>query len=345
MAKTTYPTPEKAKLSVIIPAYNAEDWIGPTLDHLWIALGPTKWKSIEIIVIDDGSSDKTAEVAKKTLKDKKVRVITQKNQGRFKTRKNGLDVANGDYIFFIDSRTYAHRGSFKFLVKAMNKHPEAVVWNGHVHIDREGNLQARFWYTVTFVAWRRYLAKPKLTHYGLDKFDYYPKGTTCFFAPKDLLMQAYNKFETSFNDLKFANDDSSLIRYIAKSADIYLDPSFSFTYNSRSTIRAFFKHSLHRGTVFIDGFLKPGTRYRYPLLLYLLFVPIGFAVAFFWPVILLAIPMGMVLALLVLLTLRVSLADATSFVVLLPVFVIFYTFGLYRGFYMKLTQKGSRQAI
>lgn len=345
MTITTYPAPEKAKLSVIIPAYNAEEWIGPTLKHLWVALSPTKWRSVEIIVIDDGSTDQTAEVASSTLKDRKVKVVKQKNQGRFKTRKNGLDVATGDYVFFIDSRTYAHKGSFKFLVKAMKKYPEAHVWNGHVHIDRDGNLQARFWYTVTFVAWRRYLSKPKLTHYGLDKFDHYPKGTTCFFAPRDLLLQAYDQFETSFEDLKFANDDSSLIRYIAQSTDIYLDPSFSFTYNSRTSIKAFFKHSMHRGTVFIDGFLKPGTRYRYPLILYLGLVPIAILTIIQWPAMLLAIPAVLAVVGIGIVMLGVGLADAASFIALMPIFVIFYTLGLYRGLFMKITQKSNKPTI
>lgn len=338
MKQTVYPKPEQAKLSVIIPAYNAEAWIGPTLKHLWAALSPTKWKSIEIIVVDDGSKDQTARVAMTTLDEKKVTVLSQENQGRFKTRKNGLDKASGDYIFFIDSRTYAHKNAFTFLVQAMKKYPEAVVWNGHIHIERKGNIQARFWYVVTFVAWRRYLAKPKLTHYGLKDFDYYPKGTTCFFAPKDLLVQAYEQFETIFEDLKYSNDDSSLIRYIAEKTDIYLDPHFAFTYNSRSTMKAFFKHTLHRGIVFIDGFLKPGTRYYYPLLIYLAGLPLAIVAAVLWPVILLAIPIGLMIVGLGFLALGVSPIDALSFVGLLPLFMVMYTTGLYKGLIMKSTQ-------
>ena len=280
-----YPKPKDAKLSVIIPAYNAENWMQPTLKKLWLSLSKSQWKHIEIIVVDDGSKDKTAEAAEHADIGLKVKVIKQKNAGRFIARKTGLEAAIGDYVFFIDSRVFAHQNSFNYLAKQMSKNPKAVVWNGHVEVERQGNPYARFWHAVTYVAWRGYMARPRLVHYGLSDLEYYPKGTTCFFAPKDLFIKAYKGFKTGYKDYKNANDDTALIRIIAAESDLYMSPQFSFTYHSRSTLKAFMKHTVHRGVVFIDGFLRRGGRYSVLLTAYLFLVPLFSALIIIKPLI------------------------------------------------------------
>ena len=84
------------KISVIIPSYNAEKYIGECLDSV---LSQT-YKNLEIIVIDDGSTDKSFTIAKSR---KKVKVIKQKNMGVSVARNTGIDTATGDYIHFIDA--------------------------------------------------------------------------------------------------------------------------------------------------------------------------------------------------------------------------------------------------
>lgn len=334
-----YKKPFEAKLSVIIPAYNSQDWIGPTLNYLWASLQSTHWQSIEIIVVDDGSSDSTAEKARSTIRDIKVKIIKQPNSGRLAARKTGLMAAKGDYVFFLDSRVYAAENSFKYMVRMMNKLTDAVVWNGHVEVERKSNPYARFWHVVAFLAWRKYFLKPKLSHYNIKNFDYYPKGTGCFFAPRDILLNAYDQFHTDYADDRNANDDTSLIRHIAKETDIYVSPNFRFTYNARSTLKGFIRHTKHRGIVFIDGYLLKGTRYYRPLIIYLLSIPIYVAAAIFYPVILLIIPAILLFIFLTSLALRVGLDDAIGFTLVFPLFVPCYTLGLYQGLYMKLKKR------
>jgi glycosyltransferase involved in cell wall biosynthesis len=327
--------PKDSILSVVIPAFNSEQWIIPTLEKLWASLGKTSWKKIEILVVDDGSTDSTAVMAKKANLGVPIRIIKQRNSGRLKTRKNGISKAVGDYIFFLDSRVYTQPGAFEYLVFQMQDNPEAVVWNGHIIVERKGNVFARFWYTVTYIAWRRYMKHPELTHYGLKDFDYYPKGAGCFFAPKYYLVEAYKKFSTVYKNDRNANDDTTLIRHIAEISDIYISPGFAFTYNSRSTWKSFIRHTLHRGVVFIDGYLHRGTRYFYPLIVYLLAVPVLFILAIFHPIILLIPVIAVVSSFLFVLFLGSRLDDAAAFAYVLPVFAIYYTFGLYKGVFMR----------
>src|SRR5262249_31339743 len=85
-------------VSILIPAFNAERWIGDTLRS---ALSQT-WPSKEIIVVDDGSTDRTVEIARK-FEPEGVRVFTQKNQGAAAARNKAYSLSKGDYIQWLDA--------------------------------------------------------------------------------------------------------------------------------------------------------------------------------------------------------------------------------------------------
>ncbi len=90
----------KPKVSVIVPIYNAQEMILATLESI---LAQTL-QEIEIICVDDGSSDDTLSVLRKIQeKDKRVRVIAQENRGAGAARNTGLDVATGEYLSFLDA--------------------------------------------------------------------------------------------------------------------------------------------------------------------------------------------------------------------------------------------------
>ena len=88
----------KPLVSILIPAHNAEKWIGETLRS---AIAQT-WDHKEIIVLDDGSTDKTLAVARK-FESPQLRVVTQKNQGAAATRNNLFLLSTGDYIQYLDA--------------------------------------------------------------------------------------------------------------------------------------------------------------------------------------------------------------------------------------------------
>src|SRR5512140_2969405 len=88
----------KPLVSILIPAYNAGEWIADTIQS---ALSQT-WPSIEIIIIDDGSKDQTLSVARR-FASKNVNVVTQPNQGAAATRNNAFNLCQGDYIQWLDA--------------------------------------------------------------------------------------------------------------------------------------------------------------------------------------------------------------------------------------------------
>lgn len=88
----------KPLVSILIPAYNAENWLGYTLES---AVGQT-WPRKEIIVVDDGSRDRTAEVAK-SFASKGVKVVSTENRGLSAAVNQAYRLSQGDYIQELDS--------------------------------------------------------------------------------------------------------------------------------------------------------------------------------------------------------------------------------------------------
>ncbi|HSX33078.1 MAG TPA: glycosyltransferase family 2 protein [Candidatus Saccharimonadales bacterium] len=329
-------------ISVVIPAFNAGVWLPETTAKIHAAVAKAKITDYEIIIVNDGSTDGTRETLAAMQKVDKHLVVVQlaKNEGRFLARKAGIKRATKEYVLFVDSRVHVDEGSLAYVVRQMKKNPELQAWNGHVRIRLDWNIFARFWDAVTFIAWRRYLRRPRLVQYGIEDFDYYPKGTGFFLAPRKLLMSYINAFKAQIDDLHFVSDDTALLRNIARDVKITIAPEFSCLYFSRDRLRPFIVHTLHRGTFFVDGFLQRGNRFFVPLIGFLILSPLALVALCVWPVPIITLGLiGWLLELLAALLLGVPAASALSFWLLTPVFALLYGLGIWRGVYMLLRQK------
>ena len=125
-----------ADISIIIPAYNAEKYINKCLDSI---VNQTK-EELEIIVINDGSTDKTEEKVKE-YQDKRIKYYKNKNQGIGKTRNFGIEKATGKYIMFIDSDDYIEKDACeKMYNKAENENLDVVICDFYKEYDN-GNIE------------------------------------------------------------------------------------------------------------------------------------------------------------------------------------------------------------
>lgn len=101
-------------LSIIVPAFNIENYISRCLENLI----NQNYKNIEIIVVDDGSKDKTGEIIDSYVKkDSRIKVIHKKNEGVSIARNIGIDIAKGDYIGFVDGDDIVDKEMFEVLIK------------------------------------------------------------------------------------------------------------------------------------------------------------------------------------------------------------------------------------
>lgn len=126
----------KSSISVIVPVYNAEKYVGKCIESVQ-AQTYTSW---QMILVDDGSIDKSFEVCQRYAdSDTRISVIHQENAGAGAARNTGLAKAKGDYVVFIDSDDYVDKDYFALLAK----HNEDVVFIDAQAIDENGRVVRR----------------------------------------------------------------------------------------------------------------------------------------------------------------------------------------------------------
>lgn len=103
-------------ISIVIPVYNCEKYIARCLDSV---LNQT-YKWLEIIVINDGSTDQTADICRKYVQsDARVKYVEQQNKGVAYTRKRGIQLATGDYVGFVDADDYIEADMYEQMIMYM----------------------------------------------------------------------------------------------------------------------------------------------------------------------------------------------------------------------------------
>jgi glycosyltransferase involved in cell wall biosynthesis len=250
------------RLSVVIPAYNEEASIADTIRAATIAVQQSAhFTTAEIVVVDDGSSDETAVAALTAEAGVPVRVERlEANSGRFVARRRGLDASKGEYVLFLDAGVLVNAEGLRFVGDELESRG-ADVWNAHTIMNTDGNPFGHFWSVTSGIAFADYLSAPRTTSFDASEFDRYPKGTTCFFAPRALLLEAMDTTRSRYADPRNANDDTPLLRALAKQRPIHLSPHFTSVYTPRDNVQAFVRHAIHRGVVFLDGHGRRESRF------------------------------------------------------------------------------------
>jgi glycosyltransferase involved in cell wall biosynthesis len=317
------------RLSVVLPVYNEAPHLPATIEALLEAVERSRFEA-DLIVVDDGSTDGSAEAARASVAERlPLTVLTQSNEGRFSARRAGLEAATADWVLLLDGRVRIDADALAFVHDRL---ADTRVWNGHVHVDADGNPYGAFWKLVAELAWPDYFEAPTETSFGSEDFDRYPKGTTFFLAPTALLLAAVRAFRSRYADLRSANDDTPVIRFIAERERIHLSPRFACEYSPRTSLRAFLRHAFHRGTVFLDGHARRGSRFL-PLTIAFFPVSAAFALAALRRPLLVPVSSTAAAAVAggVVLRRGGSRAEATSFAALAPVYLVAHGAGMWRG--------------
>jgi hypothetical protein len=252
------PAPPLDALSVVVPVYNEETWIRSCLTALVASAGKADLP-LDVVVVDDGSTDRTPDVLRELAAEHGIRVVTQPNSGRLAARSTGLAEVREKWVLLLDSRVIIDADALSWVRAAIADDPDRAVWSGHVDVETDGNLFAAFWSGLVKIGWRRYTSDPRLVSFGAEDFDAFPKGTGCLLIDRDLLAEAGQGFESLYDNRDLASDDTRLLRYVAARRRIWLTPDFRFRYHGKQGARGFLKQSYFRGTTFVDGYLgQPG---------------------------------------------------------------------------------------
>ncbi|MDR3163145.1 MAG: glycosyltransferase [Helicobacteraceae bacterium] len=128
-----------ALVSIIVPVYNTEKYLKKSLD----SLSNQTLKDIEIICIDDGSTDGSPEILRERAeKDGRFIVITEPNSGQGTARNRGIDISTGEYIGFVDSDDLVSNDYFEILYSnAVRLKADISATNNPVHLYENGGLE------------------------------------------------------------------------------------------------------------------------------------------------------------------------------------------------------------
>ena len=131
-------------VSVIVPVYNIATYLNKCVDSIL----SQSYENIEVILVNDGSTDNSGKICDAyAIKDNRVIVIHKNNQGVSSARNDGLTIAKGEYISFVDGDDYCHQNMIQILINEMKKYDADLiicninsVWNdGRVEVH--GNYE------------------------------------------------------------------------------------------------------------------------------------------------------------------------------------------------------------
>ena len=124
-------------ISIIVPIYNIEAY----LEECIKSIIKQTYKELEIILVDDGSTDGSSEICDEfAAQDKRIKVIHKQNEGLVLARKNGLQYVKGDYVLFVDGDDCIALNYYETLVNALKKNESDIVRMGMERIDENGKF-------------------------------------------------------------------------------------------------------------------------------------------------------------------------------------------------------------
>lgn len=123
-------------ISVIIPVYNIEKYIFKCLS----SVASQKYTNLEIIVVDDGSTDNSGEICDMfAAGDNRIKIIHQKNAGLSAARNAGIDASKGEYIGFIDGDDYIDKMMYYEMIHIIEQNDADMVICDYESVDENGN--------------------------------------------------------------------------------------------------------------------------------------------------------------------------------------------------------------
>ncbi|MDQ3075860.1 MAG: glycosyltransferase [bacterium] len=322
-------------LSIIFPLLDASEDVEPVFKSVAKQI-KIKKSSIEIIVIDDGSKDDTVSVVEnsKKLFDKfgNFSIIIHKNRkGLPATRLDGVKIARGKYITFVDKKV---RPDSDYLYQFLNKNRNFVI--GNVYINKYRNAWGRVLSLV-----RKKLYYPYFNHefedIVLDTEGYRAfknkGGGGAMFILRDYYLDVAEGQSLSMH----SNDDTRLIMDLTKKEPLLKTASAKSEYLNREGFWENIIHLYNRGPKFIDFYIKPGSRF-FPLIMALALVfVLNLVFAFFYPqLILIELAFSIIIDILVSIWLSEEFSDFQYLFILFPIAITIFSLGVFKGLFMKL---------
>lgn len=125
-------------LSIIIPAYNAERYIERTINSVI----QQSYKQIQIIIVNDGSEDKTADILDEfTKRDNRIEIVHKENGGLSSARNIGMEKARGEYLFFLDSDDWLESNYLETAMKILKQKNVDILFTPYKRVYKNTSMK------------------------------------------------------------------------------------------------------------------------------------------------------------------------------------------------------------
>ena len=208
-------------ISVIIPVYNAEKYIGNCIGSIL----KQSCSCTEIIVVDDGSTDKSIEIAERLLSASNIdyRIVSQENQGVAVARNHGIALAKGEWVIAIDSDDCIDKDTFRIVMENIGENDVAMfdfIVNGKATISN--------------------VNEKSIVLTGKDAIEGFYSRKYRFIAPASLIRKSFlEKNGIKYDEAcKFAEDDLYVWKVLSKAEHVlYVNmPLYHYIFHSNSTM-------------------------------------------------------------------------------------------------------------
>lgn len=242
------------KISIIVPVYNVEKYINQCIDSLLVQ----SYKNIEIVLVDDGSTDSSGKICDQYAStDKRIRVLHKENGGLVSAWRTGIELTDALYISFVDPDDFVDQEYIKNMVKKL---PADIVCTNFYAYYPDGNSKKMYF-------------PLKTGHYGLDKLknQVFPSLLNSGEFESRLMNLSRGgkiiKKELIISNLKYCNESTTyaediniMFPAVLDSKDIYLidveNSGYYYRQNPNSMLHSFDKNRLKSVLFVYDSLLK-----------------------------------------------------------------------------------------
>ncbi|MDR1375539.1 MAG: glycosyltransferase [Holosporaceae bacterium] len=214
-----------SKVSVIVPVYNGGALLSRCLD----SLTNQTLKNIEIICVNDGSTDNSREILERyATKDSRIKILHQENLGQGTARNVGMDAANGEYLGFVDADDWIELDYFEKLYRAARKHNVEIACCGIIRKYPSFRTKKKLT-----------LAEERVYSLTLEKYQITETPRKCYVYNKIYKRSEIEKHQLRFPEGVFFEDIPFTIRalYYLKTLVTVPDTVYFYWVNHKSTTR------------------------------------------------------------------------------------------------------------
>jgi len=215
---------KEPKISIIIPVYNVEKYLEQCLE----SLVDQTLREIEIILINDGSTDNSAKICEKYVKkDGRIRLINQKNKGPSAARNAGLKTAKGEFIGFVDSDDWIDLDFYEKLYNAAAQNTAEIAAAGIIR-KREHSEK-----------YRNHYEKQEIFEGAQEKINVCNIPETCYMVNKIYKRESFDKHKLAFEEGVFYEDVRLSIKAIYHLGRLVTVPDVNYYYrvNTNSIVK------------------------------------------------------------------------------------------------------------